>query len=484
MLTHVLCDTCWSREHADSRYCERWRSWIQAPFSTLRRQVQHRSPRSARRPRGSVVVSDANVGTGVEAASGRCILQNCSRGQYAGGMAQHPEGLTPDSMRRGATNGPLIAAPSARPSNPPARDALHPAAFTTIAALARAATRELCWGLRATSREVVRWRSFASRIPDDTLRHDALAALDRKRPHIYGSALFWTVPHARSPDLLRLLVAYDILGDFLDEIDERVAHAGIRNGMQLQSALTEALDPSLPISDHYRYHPWRDDGGYMRALVDACRHGFISLPSHETVAPLLSAHAAEMVPALALNHEPQIAKRIAALQAWAEANPLEGVQLNWFERVAVASSWVPVLPLLALAAEPGLSEHEAVIAMAGYTPWVSCASALLDSYADIEDDGASGTHSYVAYYETDEQMTERLADVVTNSLRGVAAIRDGSGHLVIVGCMIAMYLSKDRQRTPANMAQTARIIHAGGPLVGVLMPIVRAWRTIYGLRAS
>jgi tetraprenyl-beta-curcumene synthase len=322
------------------------------------------------------------------------------------------------------------------------------------------------------------------RIPDKRLRHDAVDGLDHKRPHIYGSALFCTVPQARSPDLLRLLVAYNILGDFLDTVHERGAHAGLRNGMQLQSALIEALDPSLPISDHYRYHPWTDDGGYMRALIDACRHGFVSLPSHETITPLLAVHGAEMVTALVLNHEPQTVERVAVLQAWAEANPLEGVDLNWFERTASASSWVPVLPLLALAAEPGLSEQDAASTIAAYMPWVSVASALLDSYADFEDDRASGAHSYVAYYETDELMAERLAEIVTNSLRGVASIRDGSRHLVIVGCMIAMYLSKDRQRTSANKARTATIVSAGGPLVEVLMPIVRAWRRLYGLRAS
>lgn len=367
-----------------------------------------------------------------------------------------------------------------------ASGAPHPAALTipTITALVRAATREFCWGLRATSREVARWRALAMRIPDDTLRHDALDGLGCKRPHIYGSALFCTVPRARSPDLLRLLAAYNILGDFLDTVHERGAHAGFRNGMQLQGALIEALDPSSPISDHYRYHPWTDDGGYMRALIDECRRGFVSLPSHETIAPLIAAHGAEMVSALAFNHEPQSAERVAVLQAWAESNPLVGVDLHWFERTASASSWVPVLALLALAAEPGLSEQDAAIAMAAYTPWVACASALLDSYADIEDDGATGAHSYVAYYDTDELMAERLAEIVSNSLRGVASIRDGSRHLVIVGCMVAMYLSKDRQRTSANKARTARIVSAGGPLLGALMPIVRAWRTLYGLRAS
>jgi tetraprenyl-beta-curcumene synthase len=114
--------------------------------------------------------------------------------------------------------------------------------------------------LREVSGEVDRWRTFAGDIPDDALRHDALAAIKDKRANIDGAALFWTLPRVRSRELLRLLVAYEILADFLDCTSERAAHAGTANGRQLHRALIEALDPDLEVSDYYRYHPWARDG--------------------------------------------------------------------------------------------------------------------------------------------------------------------------------------------------------------------------------
>src|SRR6267378_4196172 len=110
-----------------------------------------------------------------------------------------------------------------RPSSPSSRSR-HPARLSlrALAALGCAATRELRWGLRDVSREVDRWRNLAAAIPDDALRQDALEAIDRKRANIDGAALFWTLPRARSPALLRVLVAYEILADFLDCTSEKI----------------------------------------------------------------------------------------------------------------------------------------------------------------------------------------------------------------------------------------------------------------------
>ena len=92
-----------------------------------------------------------------------------------------------------------------------------------LAALAAATSRQVRWGLRAVAHEIALWRGRAAHIPDDRLRHDALAALHRKRGHADGAALFWTLPRARNPALLRLLVRYELLQDLLDTLTERGA---------------------------------------------------------------------------------------------------------------------------------------------------------------------------------------------------------------------------------------------------------------------
>jgi len=170
--------------------------------------------------------------------------------------------------------------------------------------------------------------------------------------------MFWTLPRARCPELLRLLVAYQVLADYLDCTSERAANNGIRNGLQLHRALIEAIDPALPLSDYYQYHPWREDGGYVRALVERCRQAAAGLPSFAQARPL-AARAARLTTVLALNHEPDSALRDAELRAWAALHFPEDGALPWFEWAASASAWLTILALFALAADTGRDQSDA-----------------------------------------------------------------------------------------------------------------------------
>lgn len=349
--------------------------------------------------------------------------------------------------------------------------------------LLAAGSRELVWGLRGVSRELTRWRVRASSIPDLVLRSDALEAIDRKRGNIYGASLFWILPTRRSPELLRLLVAYEIMADFLDCVSERGAYVGIGNGLQLHRALIEALDPRLGNSDYYRWHPWKDDGGYLNELVGACRERCGGLPSYESARALLL-RASNDAQVLALNHEPDAGRRDAALKSWAEKHVDRDKSLAWFELTGGASAWLTILALLALAAEPELDERQVAETYAAYMPWVSLSGTMLDSYGDIAEDTAEDAHSYIAHYQSTEIATQRVTEIIRRSLCELAALPDGDRHLVIASCMVAMYLTKDSTRTPAMRATTVRILQASGPLTRMLMPVLRIWRLLNGQRSA
>ena len=347
--------------------------------------------------------------------------------------------------------------------------------------LAAAGARELLWGLRAVSREVRRWRARAAGIPDAALRADALRSLARKRASTDGAALFWTLPNGRSPTLLRLLVTFEVMADFLDSASERGVQAGMENGIQLHVALSEALDPGAPVSSYYRHHPWREDCGYLPALVAACRERCAQLPYYGHVRSR-AIRAATLAQVLGLNHEPDPRVRDAALRAWArrEAHGWEG--LDWFESTAAASGWLTVLALLALAAGEKLEERRVLDICAAYLPWISLAGTMLDSYADQAEDAAGAQHSYIAHYPRAEEAVERVCELVREAAQRARALPDGDKHTVIVACMVAMYLSKDSARTPQMRASTRSLAAAGGSLARLLLPVLRVWRVAYAQR--
>ncbi len=346
-------------------------------------------------------------------------------------------------------------------------------------ALAAVAARELLWGLRAVGGEVARWQIRAGVIPDAPLREDALDALIHKRENIDGAALFWTLPRRRNPRLLALLVRYETMADFLDGADERAASAGAGGSRLLQRVLTDALDFNASSIPYYGRD--RDDGGYLDALMEACRIGCGALPAFAPARPL-AVRAAALAGVQALNHEPDPARRVALLQAWAARELPCGGESSWFERTAAASAWLTVLALLALAAEPALTVRECERISAAYL-WISMTATMLDSYTDMAEDACRGGHSYIAYYPSDAIAVRRTGELVRRACGEAHALGDGSRHTVLAASMVALYLSKESVHSPRLRPQIRTIARAGEPLTMVLLPILRIWRAAYALRS-
>jgi len=350
-------------------------------------------------------------------------------------------------------------------------------------ALIAAAGRELGWGLRAVAREVNHWHARALAIPDAAIRRDAQHALDAKRGHIDGAAMFWTLPRRRDPVLLRMLVHYELLQDFLDGVSEAGGSLGPDRGAPLYNALADALDIDRHPRDYFAELHDRDDGGYLMSLVAACRDGCRALPSYRAVRPLLLREAAR-ADVLLLNHDPRPLERASALRQWAVAHREVDAELRWHELPAAASGWITTHALLALAGQVRVGSADAEAMYAAYFPWLALTLTMLDSYVDQAEDHASGDHSYLSYYRTPAEAVDRLCVSIGRAANDVLALPNGDRHGVLLGCMIALYLSKDSARAPELRAKTAQIAAAGGSLTRLLLPVLRAWRACNGQRRT
>jgi tetraprenyl-beta-curcumene synthase len=330
------------------------------------------------------------------------------------------------------------------------------------------------------SREVRSWHAAALTIPDAPLRADALASLTAKRDHAEGAALFWVLGRGRDRRVLRLLVAYQTIWDFLDNASERAPAAA--NTRQLHRALADALDPHAPVSDYYRTHPWKRDGGYLNALVQACRAGCLALPSYEQVrAQMLTGVA--LCEVQSLNHDPDPDRRDGALKAWAGRLPGGDPALEGFELAAAASGFLPHV-LLVLASEPSCRESDASEVLAAYFPWVSLALTMLDSYNDWCEDLTSGAHSYISHYGDPATGVARLCEIVEQAARHARALPNGHRHATVVAAMVAMHLSRTSAWTGEMRPGTETIARSGGPLVRLLLPLARLWRATYLRRTN
>jgi tetraprenyl-beta-curcumene synthase len=356
-----------------------------------------------------------------------------------------------------------------------------PLCAAQLVALALATTRELVWGRRAVSREIRGWRARAARIVDDTLREDALTALTCKRGATDGAALFWTLLPHRDLRVLRLLVAHELIWDYLDCVSERSAEEA--NGVQLHRAIVESLDPTLPLSDYYLHHPWRRDGGFLVALVETCRSLCRSLPSYDVVRPLVVREAGRAT-VQGLNHILDPRRRDRALRTWAAMEYPTERRMAWFELTGAASSALAIHALLTLAGESRCSGKEVADVYAAYFPWAALTTVMLDSYVDQHEDVVNGAYSYLAHYTSHDVALSRLHECVGRAARGVHGLPNGHRHAVVIDCMLALYLSNDRARSVDLRASTRSLAEAGGSLTRLLLPILRLWRIRYAQQAA
>jgi tetraprenyl-beta-curcumene synthase len=291
--------------------------------------------------------------------------------------------------------------------------------------------------------------------------------------------LFWVIPRRRSPALLKLLVAYQVMWDFLDNVSESGAGRGLENGLQLHLALIDAVDRDRPVSDYYRHHPWEDDGGYLRSLVQACRAYSSRLPSFDRMRPLL-VREARRAGVQAINHETDALRRDAALRRWvAREWPAEN-EVTWFELAGAAGAGISIYALFALAVErsPGHTEIEMVYR--AYFPWASALATMLDSYVDQWQDAASGDHVYIDHYVSFAAAQAGIGRLIRRSLIEVQLLPNGGRHCVVIAAMIAMYLSKDSAIARDAWPTTLCLLRGAGSLPSLLMPVLRLWRVLYG----
>ncbi len=359
---------------------------------------------------------------------------------------------------------------------------LAPVTTHQLRALTISAGRELVWGLCEVKAELSLWRTRADAIPDPSTRDHALAAMDEGRVLVDGAALFWILPPRRRLDLLRLLVAFQTLLNFFDLAFEREARGPDRRPGSWMWLAREALDLTRPPPERAIKARLGNDGGFLSALVMACRGGCATLPNYQHARGLLVREATRSR-AFEIEHDRDAPRRSATMQAHV-AQHFSGVTgMAWWELVGGASALLTAMVVLALAADEATTPYDLLQAADAYV-WVASAAALLDSYVDRPDDVSNGSHNWFDYYPTEEHATRRAAELLNGAVRRISALRNAERHMVIVASMAALALSSDTARRTDMREATAAMARSGGGTTRLLIPVLRAWRVAYGRTAD
>jgi tetraprenyl-beta-curcumene synthase len=323
-----------------------------------------------------------------------------------------------------------------------------------------------------------RRRARALAIPDPLLRATALDA-QRKWGNVEGAAAFAAfVPRRHRAATARAVMCFQAAYNYLDMLGEQPSDDPAANGRSLHSALLVALDPDPDAAhrDYYAHHPQRDDGGYLREIVEDCRAALVALPSYPALASA-ARRAAERIVEFQSCNTGELQGDLAALESWARAATPPGSDLRWWETAASAGSSLCVFALIALAAEdPDLARSPGVAAAVqdAYFPWIGALHSLLDNLVDVTEDRATAQHSLIGRYASSQEAAERMGRLAERSLRAARALPDGRAHALIVAAMASFYLSTPEAATLAALPVARAVMDVLDGPAGLAMLVFRA----------
>jgi len=316
---------------------------------------------------------------------------------------------------------------------------------------------------------VRRWTERALAIEDPALRELALGKLAGEALVAEGAAAFaiFAAPAHRA-DVVRAVIAYEILYDVVDAIGEAPSPDPLAHNRAVHVALLDALTPEAPLRHRVLTPAVGDDDCYLPLLVRKCREALCRLPAHRLVLPGLQRFAARAVEAQSLNHA-GAADGHRALACWAVAQPVPD-RFWWWEVAAAAGDPLGVFALMSVAGDPRLRACEAAAIEQAYFPWIGALVWLMESLVDQREDLHSGNHSYVGHYLSPQHAAARMAVIAARASAAAAALRRGSSHVVLLAGVASLYLSDPRACHP-EAAQAARAIRRtlGWPLSALLV---------------
>lgn len=308
------------------------------------------------------------------------------------------------------------------------------------------------------------------------LRELALGKLRSETLVAEGAAAFAILAaRAHRADVVRAVVAYEILYDVVDAIGEAPSADPLAHNRAVHATLLDALAPDMPL--RHRLSMPGADGCYLTLLVRRCREALRRLPAHRLVLPALERFAARAAEAQSLNHAGACDGH-RALARWAGAQQVpDGL---WWEVAAAASDPLGVFALLAAAGDPRTVDRDVAAIERAYFPWIGALVWLMESLVDQRDDATSGNHSYVGHYDSTEHAARRLSVIAGRAAIAAVGLPSGPSHTVLLAGVASLYLS-DPHATAVEASDGAHAIRRmlGWP-VDVLLVVLRLRRRLRG----
>ncbi|HEX7057280.1 MAG TPA: tetraprenyl-beta-curcumene synthase family protein [Bacilli bacterium] len=322
--------------------------------------------------------------------------------------------------------------------------------------------------------QLAEWRELAMRIPTEELRKQAIASLSGKQFHCEGGAVYAAFNLAYKHVLIPLIVAFQTISDYLDNLCDRSTSLSAKDFRQMHQAMLDAVDPAAPLHDYYAYHPEQDDGGYLDNLVKTCQSCICMLPSYDRskkrIVELVSLYCDLQV----FKHI-SLDKREKALKTWWKKHKRKYRELRWNEFAAATGSTLGVFMLFAASADKFMPREMPDQVYKAYFPYVCGLHILLDYLIDQDEDRRGGDLNFCAYYAGSEEKAARISWVAKQARKSVKLLQHVRFHRMVIEGLLALYLSDPKVRGQSDVKRVSRKLMWGSPLTRVFFWFYSIW---------
>lgn len=316
-------------------------------------------------------------------------------------------------------------------------------------------------------KELDGWQELASQIPDLELRNQALASIQNKRFHVQGGSIYALYPHTNPENTVKFIVALQTISDYLDNLCDRVGVIDETAFFQLHLAMADAVG-SQPISDehdYYRFYPYKNDGGYLRSLVDVCRKQTHYQVNFHLVQPVILKYIQWYSALQSYKH--LVLDIQLRLHQWALTNFDLSLDVHWWEYAAAAGSTLGMFLLFAAAADATLRPETVKTIERSYFPWITGLHILLDYYIDAAEDRMMGDFNFTSQYSSLEECRKRLGFFCQEAVTSCRILPYPSFHRSVIQGLLAMYLSDPKAVTEELKETSLSLVRQGGIKGGV-----------------
>jgi tetraprenyl-beta-curcumene synthase len=306
----------------------------------------------------------------------------------------------------------------------------------------RVLLRRFIAAVPTVKKELRDWAKHAAPLPDP-LRSQALASIELKAFHCVGGSVYAHYPGADKGAIIRLIVAFQTISDYLDNLCDRLHVSDPDAFRLLHTSITDALVPRAPLHDYYGLYPYGEDT-YLPRLVQTCQELLGQIP-HYAKNQSAALHLAE-------NYcELQVLKHVTEggadlVRTWADTNGDD--RLEWNEWAAACGSTLGIFFLFAAGYNSSSSQDEQVLQ--AYFPWIQGLHILLDYLIDLAEDQESGDLNFVTFYPTTEARDLSLCKFAEESKRLANKLPNPTFHSTVVDGLIALYGSDPKVRLQAQ----------------------------------